>query len=276
MSLVAAAVCPHPPMIVPEIAGSAAAELDELRDAADSAIARLLSVPSDAVLVVGGATRTEQLSPPYVGGFAPWGVAAEFALPSSQSPDQSPKPKQGPKQGPTQEQGPKQEANPDSGAGRRAGSRITPLSLLVGGWLLSRHDLGGRTVLLDAVSADNDAAECAEYGARRSEHRPRIALLVLGDGSARRGEKAPGYHDPRAATYDKRVASALAGADVDALLGLDPSVSARLWVAGRAAWQVLAGAAQATGTAWTADLSYSAAPYGVGYFVANWEREEGE
>lgn len=238
-------------MIVPEIAGSAAAELDELRDAADSAITRLLSVPSDVVLVVGGATRTERFDPPYVGGFGPWGVASEFVLAS----------------------GPDPESEPEPGRVVRRRSRITPLSLLVGSWLLGRHDLGGRAVLLDAVAADSGVAECAGYGAQWSERRARVALLVLGDGSACRGEKSPGYHDPRAAAYDEGVASALAGADVEALLGLDPSVSAQLWVAGRAAWQVLAGAASADGSDWTGDVSYSGAPYGVGYFVANWERE---
>jgi hypothetical protein len=95
-----------------------------------------------------------------------------------------------------------------------------------------------------------------------------VALLVMGDGSARRGEKAPGYDDPRARPYDDAVARALATADLAALRGLDPGLAAELLASGRAPWQVLAGAA--AGTGWRGDLSYYAAPYGVAYFVAGW------
>ncbi|RKR90897.1 hypothetical protein BDK92_5281 [Micromonospora pisi] len=253
MSLVAAAICPNPPLIVPEIAGADAAELDEMRTAVDAAIVRLLSVRADAVLVVGGGTRTERFTYPYAGSFSPWGVSSGFVL----------------GQLPTGGQ-------PTGGqpAGRQpAGTPVTPLSLLVGGWLLSRHDLGDRALMLDAVATDAPAADCAGHGVESSGRRPRIAMLVLGDGSACRGEKSPGYDDPRADAYDEGVASALGDADSDALLGLDPSLSADLRVAGRAAWQVLAGAASAAGAGWTGELSYCGAPYGVGYFVANWERE---
>jgi aromatic ring-opening dioxygenase LigB subunit len=115
--------------------------------------------------------------------------------------------------------------------------------------------------------------ECAEQGAAVvAESERRTALLVMGDGSACRGPKSPGYDDPRAGAYDEGVARALAGADADALLGLDPVLSAELKVAGRAAWQVLAGAVRAAGGDWRGELSYQAAPYGVSYFVANWVR----
>ena len=41
-------------------------------------------------------------------------------------------------------------------------------------------------------------------------------------------------------------------------------------MAGRAAWQVLAGAASAG--AFTADLRYAAAPFEVSYYVTTWMR----
>ena len=53
--------------------------------------------------------------------------------------------------------------------------------------------------------------------------------------------------------------------------GLD-RVSAELGVAGRPAFQALAGAVGAAGGSWAGDLSYYAAPYGVSYFVASWQR----
>jgi hypothetical protein len=226
-------------MIVPEIAGSAGPELDELRSAADLAIKRLLSVAPDVLVVVGGAARTEHFSYPYSGTFAPWGApAAGFAF------------------------------------GGRPVVPITALSLLVGGWLVSRHDLTGRTLRLSAVGASTPTGSCVAFGADLADRRPRVALLVLGDGSACRGEKSPGYDDPRARSYDDGVAAALADADTDALLGLDPGLSVELRVAGRAPWQVLAGAARAAGGHWAGDLAYYAAPYGVGYFVANWARTD--
>ncbi|SDY50011.1 hypothetical protein SAMN05444365_102451 [Micromonospora pattaloongensis] len=232
--LVAAAVCPQPPVIVPEIAGGAAAELDELRAACDAAIGRLLAAEPDAVIVLGGSDRTRRLAPGYRGTFRPWGSPVGFEL---------------------------------SGG---AGEPVTTPSLLVGGWLLARHDLAGRTVMFDEIDATATAAECASLGAALAGRRPRVALLAIGDGSACRGEKSPGYDDPRAQPYDEGVAAALGGADTDALLDLDPVLSGRLMVAGRAPWQALAGAARAAGRGWRGDLSYYAAPYGVAYFVATW------
>jgi hypothetical protein len=95
----------------------------------------------------------------------------------------------------------------------------------------------------------------------------------MGDGSARRTAKAPGSLDERAGPYDEIVGRALADVDLAALLGLQPGLAADLLVAGRASWQVLAGAVRAAGAAgWTADPLYADAPYGVGYFVCVWER----
>lgn len=239
VSLVAAAVCPHPPMIVPEIAGAAAPELDDLRVACDAAVSRLLASGAESLVVVGADHRTADLSPPYRGSFAGWGAAVEMAL-----------------------------GEPPGGA---VGTPRLPLSLLVGGWLLgrvpgARRPLGYRMV---TIGRDEPVERCAAAGSGVGSSRP-WALLVMGDGSACRGEKSPGYDDPRAQAYDERVAAALATADTEALLNLDPVLSAELKVAGRAPWQVLAAAARASGAAWRGDLSYSGAPYGVSYFVAGW------
>ena len=57
-----------------------------------------------------------------------------------------------------------------------------------------------------------------------------------------------------------------------ALLALDVALARDLLVAGRAAWQALAGAALDAPPAggWHARLTYDDAPFGVGYFVAAW------
>ena len=89
----------------------------------------------------------------------------------------------------------------------------------------------------------------------------------MGDGTGRRTPK-PGYLDDRAEPFDASVSAALAAADPAALADLDVVLAEDLLVQGRAAWQVLAGAA--AGTPWRGEVTYDAAPYGVGYLVSTW------
>ncbi|GFJ88833.1 hypothetical protein Prum_024750 [Phytohabitans rumicis] len=226
--LVAAAVCPYPPMIVPEIASGAAPELAGLRAACDVAIRRIASSGARSLLVLGSDSSTIDYVSPTRGSFSPWGL-----------PDGDPR-------------------------------TPLPLSLSVGAWLVNRALGQNHTYRMATVAADEPADGCVRFGRRLGDDGDPWALLVMGDGSACRGIQAPGYDDPRAKPYDEMVARALATADLDALLGLDPVLSAELMVAGRAPWQVLAAAA--AGGRWRATLEYDDAPYGVAYFVATWER----
>jgi hypothetical protein len=232
VSLVAAVVCPHPPLLVPEVGVGAAWQLDELRAAADSAVHRLLAARPDRLIVVGGGPQT------FIAVKLEHGSWGRYGMPDESSSVQS------------------------------------PLSLLVGAWLLDRVGIANPTSIDMsglAVADDIDATACAAHGAELARTAERVAFLVMGDGSACRGPKAPGYHDPRAEPYDKAVAEALATADAEALLALDETLSAQLLVAGRAPWQVLAGAALASGRGWRGELHYDEAPYGVAYFVARWD-----
>lgn len=104
-----------------------------------------------------------------------------------------------------------------------------------------------------------------------------VAFLVVGDGSARRTEKAPGHLDRRAEDFDRGIEKALGTADLEALLDLDAVLAGELLVGGAGAWRAAATAARQQvrpdGTAprgWDGRLHYAAAPYGVGYFVASW------
>jgi hypothetical protein len=233
--LVVAAICPHPPLLVPELAPGAAAEVGVLRAAAESAVRSVLRGQPDRLVVVGGASETFTSDNLEFGSWTRYGM-----------PDES-------------------------------FSRRLPLSLSVGAWLLGRVGITNRTstdMSSVAVSVDAPATACAALGADLAGTADRVAFLVMGDGSACRSAEAPGYEDPRAEAYDKGVAAALATADADALLALDQELSAELLVAGRAPWQVLAGAVGSGGRAagaWRGELHYDAAPYGVGYFVATWE-----
>ena len=106
----------------------------------------------------------------------------------------------------------------------------------------------------------------------------RTALLVLGDGSARRSPKAPGHFDERAAAFDAAVEKAVRAGDLDALLDVNPALARELMATGRPAWQVLAGALRAGAgpegarggpAAPAVDVQYAGDPFGVKYLVAS-------
>ncbi|GAA3875663.1 class III extradiol dioxygenase subunit B-like domain-containing protein [Streptomyces sedi] len=233
--LVAAAVCPCPPLLVPEVASGAAGELDRARSACDDALAVLAAARPDRLLVVGPATAAEsgEFAAGSRGSLRGFGVALDVTL----------------------------------GAGE-PGARPLPPSLTVGAWLLERTHWRAAPVAARALPQDAKAADCLEAGRQLGAGEERLALLVLGDGSACRTAKAPGAFDDRAEPFDRAVADALARADTAALAGLDPVLARQLHVAGRPAWQLLAGAAERAGLA--GHLLYDEAPYGVAYLVATW------
>ena len=120
------------------------------------------------------------------------------------------------------------------------------------------------------VTQTANVADCLSLGEKLAALAPRVALLAMGDGPGRRARGVPGATDPDADRYDDQLTAALAAADSGALASLDPRRDEELFVAGRAAWQVLAGAASRA--AFTADLRYAAAPFEVSYYVATWVR----
>lgn len=240
--LISAAVCPHPPLLVPAMAGGAAPELDGLRAACDAAVGRLAAARPDVLAVVGGAPDTAAF------GDGAYATLRPYGLPWT-SPEV-----------------------PDDGAAP------LPLSLTIGRWLVERAagpEAPGTDVRVRyrSVAFDARPEECLALGRELAGSAGRVALLVMGDGSACRSEKAPGYLDERAGPYDAAVARALGKADAAALAALDPGTSAELRAAGRAAWQVLAGAAAAG--RFTGELLADEAPYGVGYLVASWTAAPG-
>ncbi|WP_345699222.1 hypothetical protein [Kitasatospora terrestris] len=228
--LIGAAVCPCPPLLVPEVAAGAASEVDGLREACLAAVGELLG--AELLVVVGTGAKAGVWTEGGVGSFHRYGVKRAVRLPS----------------------------------GGVDGPELSP-SLTVGAWLLEQAGAQLPTHAV-AVPADTAPERLLGLGEGLAELADRVALLVLGDGSARRSVKAPGYLDERAEGWDAAVAAALAAADTKALAALDPVLAAELQVDGRAPWQVLAGAAEGAGLG--GELRYEAAPYGVGYFVASW------
>ncbi|GAA3124261.1 hypothetical protein [Streptosporangium carneum] len=247
--LVAAAVCPHPPLLVPELAGAAAPELDALRTACAAALDALRDAAPDVIVAVGGADRAGVYGAGAAGSLAAWGADVRVG----------------------------------------AGEPVLPLSLTIGRWLLEAAGLDAAE--FHAVPFDASQETCAALGARLAEGHGRVAMLVTADGSACLTEKSPGYLDPRAMAYNTAIVEALSRAEAPSL---DPGEAAELWVAGRAALQVLAGAGAGAGAGVSAgagsgagagskagagagvlrgEILYDDAPYGVGYFVATLVRE---
>ncbi|WP_105973464.1 class III extradiol dioxygenase subunit B-like domain-containing protein [Streptomyces geranii] len=234
--LVAAAVCPCPPLLVPDVAAGAAPELDAARTACTDALGLLAASRPDRLLVVGPADQDGHGPHPAGtrGTFRGYGVDLDVHL----------------------------------GTGPAPADRRLPSALAVAAWLLERTGWSVAPVEGLGVEESLAAGRCVEAGREIGGRPERVALLVMGDASACRTLKAPGYFDERAAGFDEEAGRALGTADVAALKALDAELAYELKASGRAPWQVLAGAAEDAGLAGT--TLYEDAPYGVGYVVAAW------
>jgi hypothetical protein len=237
--IVAAALCPAPPLLVRGLTGARQVAAD-LRDACLAAVAELMAAAPDLVAVVGAADRSGTWSDGAafdLARYAPGPVLLNGQLPL------------------------------------RSGEASLPSSLGVGAWLLG--DAGGAVPtpsedgrrILRAVGADEPAGRCAGIGAELAAASGRVALLAMADGSARRGLRAPGYLDERSAGFDADVESAVRAGQLDALLDIDPVLARDLMATGRPAWQVLAGALG--GHKVSTEIRYRDDPFGVAYLVAS-------
>lgn len=72
--IVAAAVCPHPPVLVPELAPGTTDELAPLRDACAEAVAALLATKPDRVVVMGAGDADSDVDERAGGTLAAYGV----------------------------------------------------------------------------------------------------------------------------------------------------------------------------------------------------------
>ena len=210
--IVAAAVCPHPPVLVPELAAGAASELDDVRSAALESVTALIATSPDRIVVIGTGDLTDPADESAGGTLAGHGVDV------------------------------------------RAGGDdlILPLSHTIGAWLLDQAGWNGpRTYTTTSLPTDD-----------------RVALLVMAGGSARHSLKAPGYLDERAEAHDAAIGAALGSGDADALASLDVHLADELLAPGPRALVVLG--EMTKGADVTARLRWNGAPFGVGYWVADW------
>jgi hypothetical protein len=235
--LVSAAFVPATPLLVPDVAAGAAAELTHLRALSINAIADCLRRGADRVVMVApGVTTSAHIG---AAGFTGIGLFG----------------------------------NTDDIGDRQRGRELTdelPLALSVGQWLVDQ--VMGRCDDHLTVAHDASTAECIDTGTQLAASARRVAAIVVGDGSACRSDKAPGSLDPRAEAVDTSWMSALTAVDTAGLLALDPALCAQVQVAGRAPWQVAAAMAQHSEASLVGALHHHEDPYGVMYAVATWSR----
>ena len=113
--------------------------------------------------------------------------------------------------------------------------------------------------LLDAVG---------HRGRRGTDPQQSPAWLVLANGSARRGEKAPGHLDDRAFGFDESLGKALAAGDAAGLADLDEQLATELLTAGSSA---LRSAGAGIRGRVRAETWFSGDPFGVQYWVVTWQ-----
>ena len=228
--VVSAAFCPCPPLLVPAVEGRGAAETDALRAACGRAVSALLAEDPDVVVVVGAGDGDgdDALFGPGDSGDLR-GFGVALDIPFA-------------------------------GPARAGGARV-PLAHAVGAWLLNEAGYSGKRVGV------TPGALATTLG-RLSGLSGLIGVLAMGDGSARRTLKAPGYLDDAAGPFDASVAADLAAGDAAALAALDPAEGHRLLAAGVDTWRAVG--AVLAGRPVTATVHYDDAPFGVGYLVADW------
>lgn len=231
--LTAVAFVPTPPLLVPELAGAAAAETEDLRIACGHAV-QLLAETAGSWTAIGTDRLDAVLSCDAHGSWSSFGADIRVAL------------------------------GPHSASGADA---ELPLPALIAGWLRGQQ-APNAAIRLRLYGPHTPASRCRALGRALATDEP-TALLVLGDGCTTLTEKAPGAFDARAAALQRRIDTALSGADGAALAALEAGLCAELGVSGRVAWQV---AVAAAGEGWRGRSLYEGAPFGVGYQVATWQR----
>lgn len=234
------AVLPQPPLLVPELVSGRDPDAHAVREECLLVAGQLGAAAPRWVAVAADPAGFADIGPRAAGTFRGFGVDVRVTLSAGV---------------------PTEDADP-----------AMPLPALIAGWLRGRA--GARQVRVHLVPPDLSPEDCREFGERLAAEfgsAEPVGLLVLGDGSHRHGERAPGRPDERAAAFDDEVRVALAAADPAALLGLDAELAGALGAIGRAPWQILSGVVGKDGREWRGVRGRLLIPFGVAYHVAVWD-----
>lgn len=246
-------VLPGAPALVPGLMGVAAAELDALREAAQTAVVTALErLPEPpAVMVLGPGDR--------VAGAADSPTGAEETAPGRWAGRVS-----------TADFGPPLELPPLPGAADGAADPAVPTALLGTRWVLGevaeqRGD-AARWSELTWLPSDGSLGEAA-IRAAALDTGPVLLVLAL-DGAASHGPKAPRAEEPSAASYDDSVVAALRSADPTRLTEVDPELGDGVGATAPELWSAVG--RLLADREWQAQVCWAGHPYGIGYVVAVW------
>jgi hypothetical protein len=229
----AIAIVPSAPVLVTELAGTAADEVAELRAAVVAAAATL---PPRWIAVGVGPKSTGDgvVGPESVGTFAGFGVDLRVRLSPQANRDDKPV--------------------------------ELPLCALIAGWIREQAQPDAHTTVR-VYAETHDIQTAVALGRRLRGEIDRstepTGVLIVADGANTLTPAAPGGYHPEDVDVQLALDDALAGGELDALTRLPEQVR------GRVAFGVLAGLAEPAPR--SAKELYRAAPYGVGYFAGVWQ-----
>jgi hypothetical protein len=229
--LSAIAIVPAAPVLVPELAGAAAAEVADLAAAVLTAVALL----PPRWIVVGTGPADEVLGPNGIGTFAGFGADVRVRL-SPKADDHAELPVE------------------------------LPVCALLAAWVRgqARPEASAH---VHVYASDHDAHTALAHGrqlrADIDQAPDPVGVLVVADGANTLTPSAPGGYQPDNADAQLALDDALANGDVATLTRLPQQIL------GRVAFQVLAGLTE-PGPRSAKEL-YRGAPYGVGYFAGAWQ-----
>lgn len=187
------AIIPSAPVLVPELASGAAAELADLRDAVLGAAAGL----PDRWVAVGVGSADAIVGPDVAGTFAGYGVDVPVAL----------------------------------APGVAGAPSDLPLCALITGWVRERVNPAAR-VEVRVYARDHAVDAALRFGralrAEIDEADGAVGVLVVADGAHTLSPTAPGGYDPNSIPVQAALDDALAGGDAAALAGLPSGVIGRV------------------------------------------------
>ena len=124
--------------------------------------------------------------------------------------------------------------------------------------------VGWLTADVTVLASEQGRRVAAHLLGTRPARPPGASYLAVGNGSAKRTEKAPGHVDERALAFDDALGAALRAGT---LADLDLTLAGELW----ADTDAIAALGRLLPAGLPASIDYEADPFGVQYWVARWE-----
>jgi hypothetical protein len=264
--LVTTAIVPGPPAFVAELMGSAAHELDDLRRATDLVVSQVLS----NLVKVSAGSPSLVLSP------SPGSSSSGSGLGSVQLVVVGPgQPGEFDAAGPVSFAGFGRDVLLPALVEGQAGDRELPTPIMVARYLASRDIVTHpehAELWASARWITTSGGDAAALGEQLGADGKAVGLILVADGAACHGPKAPRAQDPRAKAYDDGVWGALASGQPSRLAQIDAELGDELGATGPQVWPVLVAASRGADADFVGEVLWAGAPYGVGWAVASWCR----